>query len=295
MEFPNYFADAESDFKNAEYVIFGVPYDKTGSFRRGTKKAPYSIRQASWNFESYSLLTDVDLKETKIHDYGDINLPDNQDSLKMKKQVIDLTRKIIVNKKIPIAIGGEHSITQPIIDVFKKEKDEFGVVILDAHLDFRGSYENNPENHACISKRISDLIGSRNISILGVRSGTKEEFKEAEKLGLFFINSFDINKNGIEWAIQKTLKNFDKKHIYLSLDFDVIDPSFAPGTSTPEPFGLNPFDILRCIEAFSSQIIGFDIVEVCPPYDKGETAILAAKLIRYTIEQSWLNKGSRLI
>jgi len=271
-------------------VIFGIPYDKTGSFRRGTQKAPYKIRQASWNFESYNLLTEIDLRDLKIHDYGDLNISEDEKSSEMKQKVRDFVRKIIDGDRIPIALGGEHTITLPIIDEFRKEKDEFGVVVLDAHLDFKDIYENNPESHACVVRRISDLIGVDNIAVLGVRSGTKNEFEEGKKLGLFYINSFEINKNGIEWAIKKTLGKFKKKNIYLTLDIDAIDPSFAPGASNPEPFGLTPFDVLECIERFSSQLIGFDVVEVCPPYDKGETALLAAKFIRYVIERTWLKQ-----
>ena len=99
--------------------------------------------------------------------------------------------------------------------------------------------------------------------------------------------AFSIQKAGISEVIQETKEHLKEKKIYLTLDIDVIDPAYAPGTSTPEPFGLTPFDILELIEAFSPQLIGFDIVEVCPPYDNGETALLAAKLLRSLIGAVW--------
>lgn len=290
MKFPNYFADAEASFDKGDYVIFGVPYDMTGSFRRGTKKAPYSIRQASWNLESYDLLTEVDLKNLKIHDYGDLDI-NNEESSVMRQKVEDFTLRILNNKKLPLSIGGEHTITVPIVKAFNEKKKDISVIVLDAHLDFKDIYENNRQSHACVVRRISDIIGVGNIAVLGVRSGTKDEFEEGKKFGLFYLNSFDINKNGIDWALDQVFKKFKGKDIYITLDIDAIDPSFAPGTSTPEPFGLVPFDILSCIEKFSSQLVGFDIVEVCPPYDKGETAILAARIMRYLIAEVFLKKS----
>jgi len=285
MKFPNYLADAEASFKEGDYIIFGVPYDKTGSFRKGTRKAPYAIRQASWNFESYDLLNEVDLQNLDIHDYGDLEIAKDEESSEMKKKVKDFVFKILDENKLPLALGGEHTITYPIIDAFNQKRNDFGVVVLDAHLDFKDVYENNHESHACVIRRVSELIGVENIAVIGVRSGIKDEFDEAKKNNLFFINSFDINKNGIKWAIKKVLDKFDKKQIYLTLDIDAIDPSFAPGTSTPEPFGLTAFDVLDCIESFSKRLIGFDLVEVCPPYDRGETAILAARSLRYLISE----------
>lgn len=280
MSFPNYFADAESDLVNADFVIFGVPFDKTSTFRHGTDKAPKEIRNASWNFETFNLRTGVDLKDIKFHDYGDLDVK-NLDSKAMIERVMKFTSNIVKKNKFPIAIGGEHSISSGVVRAFSKD---IAVLSLDAHLDFREEYENDNYNHACTLRRIADYLDIRNIATLGVRSSDKFEFQSAKKMGLFYIDAFYIENNGISQALKKTKDFLKNKKIYLTLDIDVIDPSYAPGTSTPEPFGINPFDVLECIDAFSSQLIGFDIVEVCPSYDHGETSLLAAKLIRYIIE-----------
>lgn len=286
MRFSNYFADAESSFDEAEFVIFGVPYDKTSSFRKGASQAPKKIRQASWNFETFNLKTGDDLRDINFHDHGDLDIKNNSPK-EMTQKVKEFTSMLLSKNKFPIALGGEHSITPGIVQAFPKD---IAVISLDAHIDFRKQYENEPFNHACSMRRIVDHVNIKNIAVLGIRSAEKEEFEDAKKQDLFYIDSFEINKNGIEWAIKKTLGKFKKKDIYLTLDIDAIDSSFAPGTSNPEPFGLTPFDILECIERFSSQLIGFDVVEVCPPYDKGETALLAAKFIRYVIERTWLKQ-----
>jgi agmatinase len=280
MNFPNYFADAESSFDEADFIIFGVPYDKTSSYRRGTSLAPKEIRNASWNFETYNFRTGFDIKDVKIHDYGDLDVR-NGSPKKMINKVKELTSKIILKNKFPIAIGGEHSITVGIVKAFLKN---ISVVSLDAHIDFRKIYENEPYNHACVIRRIADHIDIKNIAVLGIRSADKEEFKDAKNLGLFYIDSVDIREMGIKKAIEETKNYLKNEKIYLTLDIDVIDPAYAPGTSTPEPFGFSPSNIHQYIESFSSNLVGFDIVEVCPSYDNGQTALLAAKLIRLVIE-----------
>lgn len=286
MNFPNYFADAESNFNEAEFVIFGVPYDKTSSFRRGASKAPKEIRQSSWNFETFNLKTGNDLRDIAFHDYGDLDVK-NDSPKDMVKKVKEFTLKIISKHKFPIAIGGEHSITPGIIQAFPKD---IAVLSLDAHLDFRNQYENESYNHACTVRRITDHIDIKNIAVLGVRSAEKEEFEEARKQGLFYIDSFDIKKQGIKKALDKTKHFLADKKIYLTLDIDVVDLTYATGTSTPEPFGLTSFDIIECIDVFSSNLVGFDVVEVCPSFDKGQTSLLAAKFVRYVIEQVHFSK-----
>ncbi|MDH7507036.1 MAG: agmatinase [Candidatus Thermoplasmatota archaeon] len=286
MKFPNYFADAESSSDEADFIIFGVPYDKTSSFRFGASKAPKQMRQAGWNFETFNLITGFDLKNAKFHDYGDLNVKDDKPE-EMIKKVKEFTSKVLSNNKFPIVLGGEHSITPGIVQAFPKD---IAVVSLDAHMDFRNVYENEIFNHACVIRRLSEHVGVENIAVLGIRSAEKEEFEEAKKQGLFFINSFEIKKNGVKKALDKTIGYLGNKKIYLTLDIDVVDPAYAPGTSTPEPFGLTPFEVLDCIDVFSSKLVGFDVVEVCPAYDTGQTALLATKFVRYIIECIIKNK-----
>jgi agmatinase len=226
------------------------------------------------------LRTGFDIRDAKIHDYGDIDVQNDSPNVMIEK-VTAFTKKVLAKNKFPIAIGGEHSITPGIIKAFPKD---IAVVSLDAHIDFRNMYENEKYNHAWAIRRIADHIDIKNIAVLGIRSAEKEEFEEAKKQGLFYINSFDVQKIGIKKAIEKTKNYLKNDKIYLTLDIDVIDPAYSPGTSTPEPFGLTPNDILECIERFSKNLVGFDVMEVCPTYDKGESSLLAAKFVRYVIE-----------
>jgi agmatinase len=285
MDFPNYFADAESSMKDASFILFGVPFEKTSSFRHGADKAPFEVRQASWNFERYDLRTGSNFEEIPVHDYGDLDVQ-KLSSKELFRVTKDFTSTILAQQKIPIAIGGDHSITPGIVTAFP---EDIAVVSLDAHMDFRQEYKNDIYNHACVIRRIADHLPLQNIAVLGIRSAEKEEYEHAKEQGLFFRDAFTIDKIGIHRIIQQTKTYLAGKKIYLTLDIDVVDPAYAPVTSTPEPFGLLPMQVIEVIEAFSPQLIGCDLVEVCPPYDHGQTAVLAAKLLQVFISCTWKN------
>jgi agmatinase len=286
MDFPNYFADAESSFETASFILFGVPFEKTSSFRHGADKAPYEVRQASWNFERFDLRTGVNFEQISIHDYGDLDV-ETMTSKEVFEATKAFTSKILAQQKIPVGIGGDHSITPGIVTAFP---EDIAVVSLDAHMDFRQIYKNDVYNHACVIRRIADHIPLQNIAVLGIRSAEKDEHEQALQRGLFFRDAFTINTIGIQKIIQQTKTLLKGKNIYLTLDIDVIDPAYAPGTSTPEPLGLTPMQIIDIIEAISPQMIGCVVVEVCPPYDQGQTAVLAAKLLHTCISYIWKNR-----
>lgn len=288
MDFPDYFADAETSFQDAAFVIYGVPYDRTVCFRRGARNAPKTIREATWNFETFNLQTGVDFQRIPVHDYGDLPVQNGDPPAEMIRQVKTFSENIVKNDKIPVVIGGEHSITTGVIQAFPQD---IAVLSLDAHLDFRGIYENEVYSHACVIRRIIEHINPENVVILGIRSAEKEELIQAKKQNIQYYDAFTLHKQGVQQTVEEIKRYFTGKSIYLTVDIDVVDPAFAPGVGTPEPFGLTPFDIITCIDQFASQIIGFDVVEVCPAYDHGETSILAAKFIRHLIERIWQEKG----
>jgi len=285
---PDYFADAETSYLDSSFVIFGVCYDKTSTFRKGSRHGPEAIRTASWNFESYNLLTKVNFKKLPVHDYGNIPLEESYSPSEMVKVVHTVSERFIRDKKIPILLGGEHSISPSVIHAFPKTT---AVVSLDAHLDFREDFKGERNNHACTIRRISDHIPIDNIIVCGVRSAEKQEYDEACDLGLEIIDSVTIHKKGTEPILSAIQRKLSEKDIYLTIDIDAIDPGFAPGTGTPEPFGMIPFHILTLIDSIADRLIGFDVVEVSPPFDHGETAMLAAKLVRYGIERIAQKKG----
>lgn len=263
------FADANSSFNDAKFVILGVPFDATSSFRSGSRFAPNRIREASYNFETYLIEHDIDLTDVPFHDAG--NLDEYGNVNEMIDGVEDAVKKIL--SKFPILIGGEHSLTMGAVKTFR----DVSVVFIDAHLDFRNEYLGIKNSHACVSRRVSEIVGVENVFSIGVRSFSREEKNDTEKMGLKYFSSFEVKENGIE----NIIRNLNlKKKIYLSLDMDGVDPSFAPGVGNPEPFGITPADVVKCIKILSDRLVGFDIVEVCPNYDNGNTSLLGARIIR---------------
>lgn len=276
------FADASSTLDDSDFAIFGVPFDGTSSFRSGTAQAPERIREASHNFETFKFEHGEDMESIRYCDLGDLEEFENVDLMMQGVEAFssDLVRK----NKFPIALGGEHSISPAIVKSF----EDIGVISLDAHLDFRNEYEGEKNSHACSTRRISDSVGVEGVVPIGVRSMSKEESKDAEELGLRFISSYAFYKDpNMEETVERALKWMGREKIYLTLDMDVFDPAYAPGISNPEPFGLEPIEIKRCINHLADRLVGFDVVEVSPPFDNGNTSALAARLVREVIMAVW--------
>jgi agmatinase len=268
MHIDSFFACANSHLEDAEFVIFGIPYDATQSFKPGSRFAPNAIREASWSIEEYSVYFDYSFTNARICDAGNINTDGDFYS------IIDRVSRFLERVgSIPIALGGEHTISYACV----KELKDACYVVFDAHFDLREEFDQGKFNHACITRRVYEKLDAgeiENIVQIGVRSGTREEKEFAERrIDVYY--SWDILENGIEW-IAKRLDKYDK--IYLSLDMDVFDPAFAPGVSTLEPFGIYPIHLLKFLDEISARVIGMDITEVVPDSNK-VTQTLAAKIV----------------
>ena len=134
-------------------------------------------------------------------------------------------------------------------------------------------------SHACIMRRAADHLGLDNVYALGMRSISEEELDRDDVVP--YISAYDIYDKGMEWAVNQALDSVKAEKIYLTIDIDGIDPAFAPGTGTPEPFGLHPMDVKKAINMIGDRLVGFDVCEVCPPSDPtGATPVLAARLIK---------------
>jgi agmatinase len=271
------FADAGESFQSADFVIFGVPFDETSTFRKGSSLGPSKIREASYNFESYILEQEIDLDDVRFHDAGDVECSDDVDEV--LKRVGDFSRTVVDSGKTPIAIGGEHSFTPATVACL----DDIGVIILDAHLDFRDSYENRSNSHACVTRRVSEIVGTERVLPVGVRSLSREELLDARKLGLNYVSANEILERDLVTLAQNVLDSVGRDRVYLSIDMDVMDPAYAPGVGNPEPFGLSPAQVRDFINLLGGKLVGLDFVEVSPPHDCGMTSLLAARLIREAI------------
>ena len=276
-----FFADAESSYNEARFVYYGYPFDGTACFRKGTSEAPDAIRKNSYNFETYLLELGIDLSDVSANDWGNLELTNDQD--KNEKLLEDLVLKIVNDGKFPIGLGGEHSLTPAAVKAAHSKYPNLAVVILDAHLDFRKEYEGNAKSHATVTRRVSEIVGVDNVRSVGIRSVSQSEITEARSVGLKFVES---GWTELREYLADVIDDLDGP-VYLSLDMDVIDPAFAPGVGTPEPFGMTPYEVIQTINFFADRIVGFDCVEVCPPHDNGNTSALAARMTRHLVGAVW--------
>lgn len=281
------FADAESSFEDAEFVVFGAPFDGTVSHRAGTRLAPGAIRQESYNFETFLYEYNIDLVRISIHDTGDLDLaPGVKPAL---DRVYQYTKLLGIQEKFPVMLGGEHSLTlaavKGLLASYPDSEDgaPFGMIVLDAHLDYRNDYENEKYSHACVTRRLTELLGVENVIPIGIRSMSGQEHHEARGSGLKYYDVAMVNEMGLQLLLEDVKDLLPQGRYYLSIDMDVVDPAHAPGVGNPEPYGLSPAQVRECIEILSPDLIGFDIMEVSPPYDNGNTAALAARFIRSVI------------
>ena len=264
------FADADAEYSSADYVLFGVPFDGTTSFKAGCRNAPLAIRHVSYNIETYLPFYDLEMTDVPVHDMGDMYvecLPDL-----MVEQVADAVSDLMKDEKVPIMMGGEHSVTIGAVQTLKPK----WYVVCDAHLDMQDEYRGSPFNHDCVTARVSETV--ENIVIIGARSGCKEEFEYARE-NYHLYTADDVEERGIRAVLDEISELIGDDSLYLSIDADAIDCCLTPGLGTPEPFGLTPKDVRAVIRRLAKNAVGFDYVEVLPN-DQGQTAMVAAHMIR---------------
>ena len=262
------------DFEESEFVVVGIPDEsESNALRKGTEEAPSRIRQISNLHDAYKrdgkIITGRPFGGTKkkIHDYGDIK----------RNQIEHVYNKISSSSKIPISIGGDHSITRQIINTMSQSQGPFSLVYFDAHPDFISSTTNY------YGSVVNDVLENIDVSTsveIGIRTPEQEELDNIKKFNLKVITPLDINTQGIKHVADSILDGLGDK-IYVSFDMDCIDPAFAPGVSVPVPMGLNPLDAVYLLHEITKRgIVGMDVMEVCPSFDvKDRTSHLASRLI----------------
>jgi agmatinase len=272
----NVFGGFQCRFEESDYAILGVPFDLTSTFRSGARFAPPAIREASLNIETYSFRSGIDLEDLKIHDLGDLHVVGEvEGTLERLERVV---RELLAERKLPILIGGEHTITLGAARAIGKN---LTILSFDAHLDLRAQYLNVTTSHTTFMRRIHEQLRPAQIIEIGTRAICREELKYAEKSGIRFITSQQILNLGVEKTV-KTVKKLLAKSgkIHITIDMDVLDPAFAPGVQNPEPDGLTTNTLLNILCGVCDQrVITLDLVEVAPNYDNGITALQAARVL----------------
>jgi agmatinase len=262
-------------YEQSDIVIVGIPDEShSHSTRKGTSLAPNAVRDASNNRDIYVenniksiAYTNSGSNSSKIFDYGDI-----------QRQDIEKTfAKFARDSKTPITIGGDHSLSTPLIQTFADKANPISLVYFDAHPDFLSSTRNF---YGSVLYDVLPYIDKKSSILVGIRSPEQEEVENLKTHGLKVITPEYIQYHGIKQTIHEILETIGKE-TYLSFDVDCLDPAFAPGVSVPVPFGLSSVESLTIVNQIAKNgLIGMDIMEICPPFDVQEfTSHLGSRLI----------------
>lgn len=262
---------SEADKKKASYEIIGVPYDGNAS-KKGAREGPKAIRRASQRLETFLWHKKLEVSDLLYYDRGDMKL-----ELFTKEKRKSIEEFDIAIRKV--FIGGDHSISYPIVKCLFEHGEVAKVIAIDAHADFRDSYRGKKFSNACVMRRIAELIGFENVIEIGVRSSSEEEYASLNQIRI--CDAEMLREKGVECVLDEIGKREEKT--YLSIDIDVLDPSIAPGVENPEPCGMSLESLISLIHAIIQveKVVASDMVEVNPKLDNinGITSINAARLI----------------
>lgn len=284
---PSCFGGSCVERSKAKVCVLGVPYDGTTSWRSGAREAPQAIRVAAANIEFYSLRLDVDVEEVPIADVGDLAVSfDVKETLRRVSTVVYELLQML-NKQLLVVLGGEHTITLGVFEGLMKAGLDPCLLVFDAHLDCRDEYMGSRLTHATFARRLVEAYGYDRTFHLGTRAVCREEIEFARHKNIRYLTSFETRFLGLREVARRVLtwlKQSPCKTLYVSVDMDVYDPAYAPGVSTPEPDGLEPWMMLELLDHIVlhslKPLVAVDVVEVSPPYDTSEiTSVLAARTI----------------
>jgi len=262
---------------NLQISVIGFPLDENSSFMRGPANAPDVIRK---NLESYSINlcaeNGVDFRNNPCwSDVGNVELTTGSDAM---DQIEESIRGLLDKGIKPLSLGGDHSVIFPIIKAFAEKYEKLNIFHIDAHPDLYDNFEDNPYSHASPFARIMENRLVNKLVQVGIRTINPAQQTQIDK--------FDVEVHDMINFDSSMNFDFDGP-VYISIDLDGLDPAFAPGVGTPEPFGMTPYEVIQTINFFADRIVGFDCVEVCPPYDNGNTSALAARLTRHLVGAIW--------
>ncbi|UCE15889.1 MAG: agmatinase [Candidatus Bathyarchaeota archaeon] len=271
---PPIFSGFQKPFEEAEYVVVGVPFDATSTFRVGARFAPLAIREALLGIDGYSFRSNMDARELKTHDMGDLHISGKTNETLERLELI--TKELLEAKKLPIFIGGEHTIT---LGAMRSVGENAGVVSFDAHLDLRNEFMGLTMSHTTWMRRLHEQVRPEKILEIGTRAVGKDELDYAKNFNIPFFTTNQIMKDGVDKIAEKIRELLaGQERIYLTIDMDVLDPAFAPAVQNPEPDGLSMHVFLDLLcNVCDRRVVAFDLVEVAPHYDMGITAVQAAK------------------
>ncbi|MGD0729499.1 MAG: agmatinase [Candidatus Micrarchaeaceae archaeon] len=276
----NLFGIEEQSYESAKVVAVPIPYDSTTTYKSGTREGPRAIIEASRNIELFNEELNKDISKIGIYTTEEI-APDFSSPENMVKRICSEIKPILNDNKIPLLLGGEHTISLGSLMAIADKEDDFTLLHFDAHSDSRDSFSGSKYCHACIIARAHDFCNSYSV---GVRSIDEQSAKRSKSI-LYMKDMHEMETSEI---IKSIVKN-TKKKIYLTVDLDVLDPTEMPSVGTPEPDGISFYQLKEIIKGITKEkkVIGMDFVELNPIPGFNAPNYLAAKLIYLSIGYSF--------
>jgi agmatinase len=273
-----------TDAAELDVALLGIPFDTGTTTRPGPRYGPRHVREQSSMIRPWNpVLKTNPFSRLRVADYGDLSI--NPLSIEDTfARITDQLTGILAAGARALSIGGDHSILLPILRAMHQKFGPVGLVQFDAHNDTWGGYFGSPHSHGTPVRRAveEDLLLKNHVLQVGLRGQvySEDDFEFGRKHGFHVITSEEFHRDGMK-LVERILKKFRGRPLYVSLDIDVVDPAYAPGTGTPQVGGLTSVQILELVRALRGQkIISADVVEVSPPYDSSEiTSLLAANLM----------------
>ena len=268
--------------ENAKIVLIPVPYDGTSTWQKGADKGPEAFLNASENMELYDIETDTEVYQQGVFLADAVT--ENSSPESMVDAVHEVTKKYIKKNKFVTIFGGEHSISIGTIRAFNEMYPSLTVLHIDAHADLRKEYEGSKCNHACA---VYEASQTTNLIQVGIRSMDVMEKTVMDADKTYFAHEMAIDDNWIDSAIDQMTDN-----VFITFDLDVLDPSILPSTGTPEPGGLLWYETLEFLKQVFAEknVVGFDIVELCPNSKEKSSDFLAAKLYYKMLSYKFLDE-----
>lgn len=267
------FGGAVKKSSNYDLAVIGVPFDEKSSYLRGAAKGPAAIREASTEAminPCTELGVDLAL-DTVLVDLGDINIKGG--FFRLASRLEEKITEIIKAKAVPFVLGGDHSISYPVVKAFAEKIKPLDILHFDAHPDMYDEFKGDPYSHACPFARILEEGLAQHIVQVGIRAANSAQREKAEKFGVQWIEMKDLpKKSSLEFS----------NPLYISFDIDALDPAFAPGVSHCEPGGLSTRQVINMIHKLNAEIVGMDVVEVNP--DKDVSGITASAAVKIAME-----------
>ena len=265
---------SEHVYERSRFVVIPVPYDGTASFRTGARYGPAAIIRASRHLEDFDVALGFDASEQGIFTFLEAT-PDLSGPEQLVAQVHKTVSSVVRDGKIPVVLGGEHTVSIGAVQACAERYDDLSVLFMDAHGDLRDSYMGTRWSHASVARRISESCG---IVEVGVRSISKDEhdYARANCVPVFY---WPPACDDLDALIESVCEKLSER-VYVSIDLDVLDPSIMPSVGTPEPggFGWREATALLAAVARHSEVVGFDIVELSPEEGPVASAATAARL-----------------